>query len=189
MRVVPIPGRSGAAVRPSPKTTLLPVVTAGGGVTRTSRLRPSNADAWTAFRHMPAWLAQLRSIGAKRTIIDMHDVERMDFMSFGKLLRALRGTGVQVLISNARPHLAVSLRTLDLVMGTDLVDRAPPTVRRPATTASPGHPNGRRAAAATSSASPSPGRPPGSNHVGPRLHRSARSSRTAPAPAGRSRAA
>lgn len=179
MRVVPIPGRSGAAVRRPPKTTLLPVVTAGGDVTRTSRLRPTNADAWTAFRHMPAWLAQLRSIGAKRTIIDMHDVERMDFMSFGKLLRALRGTGVQVLVTNARPHLAVSLRTLDLVTGTDLVDQARPTVRRPA----------RRTATATSSASPSSGRPPGVNRVGPGSRHSARTSRTAPAPAGRSRAA
>ncbi|AXB46092.1 hypothetical protein BAY59_35070 [Prauserella coralliicola] len=97
-------------------------------------LRPSAEQAERLARHLPRWLARLRTGGARQVVIDLHRVRRLDFTGFGLLLRLLRDVlRVPVVITEAAGHVAATLNQLDLLADAQLV----PAPHRPPRTSAP----------------------------------------------------
>ncbi|GAB3377824.1 STAS domain-containing protein [Amycolatopsis echigonensis] len=100
-------------------------------------LCPSAEQAECLCRHLPGWLARLRTGGARQVVIDLHRVRRLDFTGFGLLLRLLRDVlGVPVVITEAAGHVAATLSQLDLLAHARLV----PAPHRPPRTSAPAPP-------------------------------------------------
>ncbi|MBF6375429.1 MULTISPECIES: STAS domain-containing protein [Actinomycetes] len=100
-------------------------------------LRPNAEQAERLCRHLPGWLARLRTGGARQVVIDLHRVRRLDFTGFGLLLRLLRDVlGVPVVITEAAGHVAATLSQLDLLADARLV----PAPHRPPRTSAPAAP-------------------------------------------------
>jgi hypothetical protein len=84
----------------------------------TCLLRPSEAQARDASRFVPTWVVEVRDCGARRVVIDMSAVHRLDLSGFGALLAKLRDVlRVTVQLTGVGVTEAVSLHSMGLLDG------------------------------------------------------------------------
>jgi hypothetical protein len=87
-------------------------------------LRLSDEQARNPIPFLPTWLDRVRDSGARRAVIDMADVYRLDLSGFGLLLAKLRDVlGVTVVVRGIGPTEAVSLQSMGLLEGVSVERR------------------------------------------------------------------
>jgi anti-anti-sigma regulatory factor len=87
-------------------------------------LQLSDAQAREAISFVPAWLDRVRNSGARRVVIDLSAVQRVDWSGFGVLLAKLRDVlRVAVQITGVGVSDAVSLRSIGLLDGVNVQQR------------------------------------------------------------------
>jgi hypothetical protein len=87
-------------------------------------LRPSDAQARDASRFLPTWVDEVRDSGARRVVIDMPAVNRLDLGGFGVLLAKLRHVlRVTVQLIGVGVSEAVCLRSMGLLDGVAVQQR------------------------------------------------------------------